>query len=83
MGLVSGLLKTAFAVTYPKKAARLAHARYDLKHSYAPRVSAVGVALVALPLGYMLGRMSKRSTRAAPTYPALDRDYNPLPETWE
>ena len=82
MGLVGGLLKTAFAVTYPKKAARLAHAKYDMKHSYAPRVSAVGVALLALPVGYMLGRMSRRAAQV-PRYPALERDYNTLPETWE
>ena len=78
MGLVSGLLKTAFAVSFPKKSAKLLHARYDMKHSYAPRVTAVGVALLALPIGFIIGRMSRR----LPPRP-VERDYNAMPPTWE
>jgi hypothetical protein len=79
MGLVSTLLKTAFAVTYPKKSAKLVKARWDMKHGYAPRISAVGVALVVLPIGYVIGRLSRQPR----PYPVLRRDYNTMPETWE
>lgn len=53
--------RTTFAVLHPKRAARLKKMRYDLRHAYAPRVTALGVAAVALPLGYLLGRGGSRS----------------------
>ncbi len=52
--------KTTFAVLHPRTTAKLAHTRYDMKHSWAPRLSAVGAVLVALPLGYLAGRLMKR-----------------------
>lgn len=48
--------KTTFALLHPSKAVRLQKMRYDLRHAYAPRVTAVGAAAVALSLGYLLGR---------------------------
>lgn len=53
--------RTTFAVLHPKRAVRLKKMRYDLRHAYAPRVTALGVAAVALPLGYLLGRGGSRS----------------------
>lgn len=48
--------KTTFAVLHPRKAVRLQKMKYDLRHAYAPRVTAVGAAALALSLGYLLGR---------------------------
>lgn len=53
--------RTTFAVLHPKRAVRLKKMRYDLRHAYAPRVTALGAAAVALPLGYLLGRGGSRS----------------------
>lgn len=53
--------KTTFAVLHPKRAVRLKKMRYDLRHAYAPRVTALGAAAVALPLGYLIGRGGARS----------------------
>lgn len=66
-------MKTAFALAYPKKAAKIAHARYDMKHSYAPRATALGVALVALPIGYVLGRLTSVRGRQRPSAAVNDR----------
>jgi hypothetical protein len=49
--------RTTFAVMHPKKTAKLVKFRWDIRHAYAPRVAAVGAALLALPLGLALGRM--------------------------
>jgi hypothetical protein len=51
--------KTTFAVTHPKKAARLTKMRWDMKHALAPRFAALGAVAVALPLGLMIGRMGR------------------------
>jgi hypothetical protein len=56
--------KATFALRHPRTTAQLAHARYDLKHSWATRATAVGAALIALPLGYLVGRMTRRPQRA-------------------
>lgn len=53
--------KTTFALMHPKAAARLAKARWDFKHALAPRITALGVVLLALPLGILLGRLSARA----------------------
>ncbi len=58
--------KTTFAVLHPRTSAQLAHARYDLKHSWAPRASAVGAALIALPIGYLIGKAMRRSGPEGP-----------------
>ncbi|MGH7461162.1 MAG: hypothetical protein ACREMA_09050 [Longimicrobiales bacterium] len=56
--------KATFAVLHPRTTAQLAYARHDLKHGWAPRASAVGAALIALPLGYLVGRMLAGRPRA-------------------
>ena len=55
--------KLAFTVLHPKPAVRLAKTRWDLKHAWAPRITGVAAAAVALPLGFMLARLSTRNTR--------------------
>jgi hypothetical protein len=51
--------KLAFSVFYPRTAARLGKAQWDLKHALAPRAVGVAVLMVALPVGYALGRMAE------------------------
>ena len=48
--------RTTFAVLHPRTSARLAHTKYDMKHSYAPRITAVGAALLAMPIGFLIGK---------------------------
>lgn len=50
--------RTTFAVLHPRKALKARKMKWDMRHAYAPRVAAVGAAAVALPLGYLLGRMN-------------------------
>jgi hypothetical protein len=56
--------KTTFAVLHPKKAVKLGKFRWDMKHAPAPRVSALGAAALALPLGIWLGRRGGRVEQA-------------------
>jgi hypothetical protein len=56
--------KTTFAALHPKQAAHLKKLEWDMKHAYAPRVTALGVALLALPIGILLGRLT--AGRGAP-----------------
>jgi hypothetical protein len=56
--------KTTFAVLHPKQAVRLRKMRWDMRHAYAPRVAALGVLAVALPIGYALGRLAGNGHRA-------------------
>jgi hypothetical protein len=55
--------KATFAVLHPRTTAQLAHARYDMKHGWAPRATAVGAALIALPIGYLVGRLMANRPR--------------------
>lgn len=48
--------KTTFALLHPRRAVRLKKMRYDLRHAYAPRLTALGAVALALPVGYLLGR---------------------------
>jgi hypothetical protein len=50
--------RTTFTVLHPRTALKLRRLRHDIRHSYAPRVAALGVLAVALPLGFALGRMT-------------------------
>lgn len=50
--------KTTFTALHPKQAARLKKLEWDMKHAYAPRLTALGVALLALPIGIVLGRLT-------------------------
>jgi hypothetical protein len=48
--------KATFTVLHPTKAFRLGKLRYDMRHAWAPRIAAVAAAVLALALGYFLGR---------------------------
>ncbi|MFW5951758.1 MAG: hypothetical protein ACOCVZ_06570 [Gemmatimonadota bacterium] len=55
--------KATFAVLHPKRAVRLKKLKYDMRHAYAPRITAVGAAALALPIGYLLGRRGRNHNR--------------------
>lgn len=57
--------RLTYSVSHPKQAARLAKTRWDLKHAWAPRITGVAALAMALPIGYLLGRM--RRPRIGPT----------------
>ena len=61
--------KLAYSILHPKKAARIAKTGWDLKHAWAPRITGAAAVAVALPLGYLIGRMSmpRRQVRAIDT----------------
>ena len=48
--------RATFAALNPKKSAQVAHMKYDLRHAYAPRLTAVGAALIAMPVGFLIGK---------------------------
>ena len=48
--------RATFAALNPKKSAQVAHMKYDLRHAYAPRLTAVGAALLAMPVGFLIGK---------------------------
>jgi hypothetical protein len=52
--------RATFALRHPVKAIRLKKMGFDMRHAYAPRVAAVGVAALALPLGFALGRLNRQ-----------------------
>lgn len=52
--------RTTFAVMHPRQSAQLAKTRWDLRHAYAPRLTAVAAAALALPVGFMIGRVGRR-----------------------
>ena len=70
--------KATFAVLHPRAAAQLRLAKWDARHGWAPRAAAVGAILIALPIGFMLGKLTQRRPMQAalPAPPALD-DYEP------
>lgn len=53
--------RAAFAVNHPRTAGRGMKLRWDMRHALAPRVTAIGVAALTLPLGYALGRAITRN----------------------
>jgi hypothetical protein len=61
--------KLAYSASHPRKAARLGKAAWDLKHALAPRAVGIAALAVALPVGFMLGRMSTRQRKPAYTPP--------------
>lgn len=65
MFLYSKAPKAAFAVLHPRQTARVATLRWVFRHSKAPRLAAVGAAMMALPLGYALGRVRRGSGGSA------------------
>jgi hypothetical protein len=48
--------RTTFAMLHPGKAVRYKKFKWDMRHAYAPRITALSAAAVALPLGLWLGR---------------------------
>ena len=52
--------RLTYTVRHPRNAARLAKTGWDLKHAWAPRATGIAAAAIALPLGYIVGRMSTR-----------------------
>jgi hypothetical protein len=55
--------KLTFTVLHPKSAVQLAKTRWDLQHAWAPRLTAVAGAALALPLGFLLARLTTRRHR--------------------
>jgi hypothetical protein len=53
--------KLTFTALHPVRAVQLRKMEYDLEHAYAPRVTAIAAAAVALPLGVWLGRRWERA----------------------
>lgn len=51
--------KLAYSISHPRHAARLAKTGWDLKHAWAPRITGVAALALALPVGFMLGRMRR------------------------
>jgi hypothetical protein len=52
--------RLTYTVRHPKNAARLAKTGWDLKHAWAPRATGIAAAAIALPIGYLIGRMTTR-----------------------
>lgn len=59
--------RATFTVLHPGKAVRLKKFGWDMRHAAAPRVTAVGAAALALPVGMLLGRLGRRRTAPAAT----------------
>lgn len=51
--------RTTFTMLHPTKAVLFRKFQWDMRHAYAPRVTALGVAALALPVGLWLGRRSR------------------------
>jgi hypothetical protein len=68
--------RTTFAVLHPRTSAQLAHTKYDLKHGYAPRLTAVGAALLAMPVGFLIGKLvtDRRTDRILERTDLLDTE---------
>jgi hypothetical protein len=49
--------RATFAALHPRDAAEIAHMKYDLRHSKAPRLTALGAALIAMPIGFLIGKV--------------------------
>ena len=48
--------RTTFTMLHPTKAVLFRKFQWDMRHAYAPRVTALGAAALALPVGLWLGR---------------------------
>jgi hypothetical protein len=49
--------RAAATMFNPRASAQLAHTKYDLRHGYAPRITAIGAALLAMPIGFLIGKL--------------------------
>lgn len=63
--------RTTFTMLHPTKAVLFRKLQWDMRHAYAPRITALGAAAVALPVGLWLGR----KTRSGDTGDASDRNW--------
>ena len=54
--------RTTFALAHPVKALHWKKLGFDMRHAYAPRVAALGVAALAIPIGFALGRLNGHRT---------------------
>ena len=59
--------RTTFTMLHPTKAVLFRKFQWDMRHAYAPRVTALGVAALALPVGLWLGRRSRSRSQDAMT----------------
>lgn len=50
--------RTTFTVLHPARAVQFRKLKWDMRHAPAPRLTAVGAAVLALPIGLWLGRRS-------------------------
>ena len=55
--------RTTFTLMHPRQSARLAKTRWDLRHAYAPRLTAIGAAVFAIPVGILIGRIGRGNGR--------------------
>lgn len=60
---ISRAPRLAYSISHPRQAARLAKTGWDLKHALAPRMTGIAALALALPAGYVLGRLTKRTPR--------------------
>lgn len=65
--------RTTFAVLHPAGAVRLKKFAWDMRHAPAPRVSALGAAALALPVGLLLGRIGRGRMPETTTHPRPER----------
>ncbi|HET7274811.1 MAG TPA: hypothetical protein VFI91_06500 [Longimicrobiaceae bacterium] len=82
LGTILKVVAVAAAVRHPVKAVQVRKVPFDMKHAFAPRLTALGTALVAVPLGIWIGRrmdgyaarreeIVRRTARPLPSEPEL------------
>ena|SRR5690606_34193224 len=74
--------RTTFSVLHPGSAVRLRKFKWDMRHAYAPRVTALGAAALALPIGLWLGRRRNGGNQVN-WQPADVAGHRPEPRTRE
>lgn len=57
--------RATFALKHPKQALRIQTTRWAMRNTAAPKIAAAGAAILALPVGLMLGRLTKRNRNGA------------------
>jgi len=55
--------RATFILSHPRAATRMMKTRWDMKHALAPRIAAAGAAMIALPIGYAIGRAMQGGER--------------------
>lgn len=59
--------RTTFTMLHPTKAVLFRKFQWDMRHAYAPRITALGAAALALPVGLWLGRRHRSRNGVAAT----------------